>query len=265
VLAFVDGRSTLPRHPTKRYSTRSVEDIAGGVAHQTAGGDDPVATAVYSVSPGNHIAADGIPGMPYTFFIRFSGEVWWCNDLEARTWSQGGHGSPVPGTSANGNFVAIALGGDFDAPGYDGRHHAPTFAQLHSLLALWAHLTGDEQHPALPAELYGVLPCPVEALWGHHLFGKPTCPGTVVATLADAIRSHLVDEAPPTSIQTDADWQRALAALGFYTGSIDGLWGPKSRAALADFQRSRSNLVVDGLRGPMSRGELEKAVAALED
>lgn len=262
-MQFIDARATLPRHASKTFKTRNVGKIVGGVVHQTAGGDDPVQTAAYHVGP-NHISETGTPGLLYTFFIPGDGVVWWAHDLEARTWSQGGHGTPVPGTSANGSFLAICLGGSFDGPGYKGRT-TPTFAQLHSLLCLWAHLTGTECHPDLPEQLWGALSCPVEALYGHHLFGKPACPGEVVAALVDSVRAHLppAGAALPSTIVTASDWQAALAALGHYTGEVDGLWGSKSRAALVSFQRSRTNLTNDGVRGLMSAAELQKAVAAL--
>ena len=39
--------------------------------------------------------------------------------------------------------------------------------------------------------------------------------------------------------------------LGFYTGNIDGIWGPISRAALEELQK-KANLKVDGWFGKNS-------------
>ena len=42
--------------------------------------------------------------------------------------------------------------------------------------------------------------------------------------------------------------QQRLKELGFYTISVDGIWGPKTLAGVKNFQRSRG-LVVDGIVG----------------
>ena len=49
--------------------------------------------------------------------------------------------------------------------------------------------------------------------------------------------------------------QVALRATGHYTGSIDGIRGPATRAATRSFQ-SRRGLVVDGIAGPATRRAL---------
>ena len=160
---FEDIRSTLLRHATKTFAQRQVRDIVGGVIHHTAGRDNPHNTAAYHVGP-NHVSPSGCPGLLYTFYIDLAGVIYWCNDLEAVTWSQGGHGAPDPTTAANTNFIAIVCGGDFSKGD-------PPFLSMLSMLALWGHLTGARRSADLPAELWEVLGCPVEALYGHHLFG----------------------------------------------------------------------------------------------
>jgi len=266
MFSFIDGRETLPRHPTKKFDTRAVSELCGGVLHQTAGGDSAYKCALYHSGP-NHVSADGCPGLLYTFFIEMDGTVYWAHDLDKRTWSQGGNGSPVPGTSANGNFLAICLGGDFDGPTHEGKNGHPTFDQFHAALCLWGHLTGRSKDARLPDELWQAVPCPTESLYGHDSFGKANCPGTSGTTLVNAIRHHLVLPEPGatvseggTRIETDRDWQLALQKAGFNPGTIDGVWGRNSQAAFCEFQRSRSNLANDGIRGPMSKNELEKAI-----
>ena len=259
--SFTDGRAVLARHETKRFSKRNLSEIKGGVFHHTAGRDNPVNTAVYHVGP-NHVSETGCPALLYTFYIRMNGEIWWANDLEETTWSQGGHGSPVSGTSANTNFIAICFGGDFDSTTHQGRNIGPTFFQLHAGLALWSHLTGENNSPEIPEELFGRLRCPVEALYGHHMFGKPACPGTVLQTVVDSVRSYL----PSTgSLDTDKDWQQALIDLGYDLGTYgaDGVWGSVSRAALTQFQKDQignGTLVVDGIRGSLSEAAILQAL-----
>lgn len=265
-MQFVDGRNTLPRHPTKRWARRNVADLLGGVAHHTAGGDDPVKTAAYHVGP-SHTSADGMPGLAYTFFIAGPGTITWANDLDARTWSQGGKKAPdVDGDgdvdaddglgNANAKFVGICLGGSFDGP-HNRTGQEPTAEQVLALLALWAHLVGHHRVSGWPPELYSALGHLTMAdLWAHADFGKPACPGRTITELLAALRTH---RAPARSI---AEWQTALVDAGFDLGSfgpsgngVDGDWGTASRRALADFQRSRG-LPVTGHRDDATAAEL---------
>ncbi|SEM68520.1 Phage-related lysozyme (muramidase), GH24 family [Bosea lupini] len=52
--------------------------------------------------------------------------------------------------------------------------------------------------------------------------------------------------------------QRALLALGFYRGSIDGIIGPATKAAVAAFQRG-AGLYPDGIAGPKTATALGAA------
>ena len=49
--------------------------------------------------------------------------------------------------------------------------------------------------------------------------------------------------------------QQQLVSLGYDTGGIDGIYGPKTREAVMLFQASR-NLIVDGIVGPQTRAAL---------
>lgn len=53
------------------------------------------------------------------------------------------------------------------------------------------------------------------------------------------------------------DIQMALKAAGYYTGSIDGKIGPKTKKAIEEFQKAKG-LKVDGKVGPKTWAELEK-------
>ncbi|MEI2384661.1 peptidoglycan-binding protein [Breoghania sp. JC706] len=59
-------------------------------------------------------------------------------------------------------------------------------------------------------------------------------------------------------------FQRQLKILKFYRGALDGLAGPRTRAAVRAFQRAHPNLAEDGLVGPATRAALERAVNALK-
>lgn len=51
--------------------------------------------------------------------------------------------------------------------------------------------------------------------------------------------------------------QRLLGALGFDAGRVDGIFGPDTRRAVADFQRN-AGLVSDGICGPDTSAELRR-------
>src|SRR5258708_10658492 len=54
-----------------------------------------------------------------------------------------------------------------------------------------------------------------------------------------------------------ADLQRRVGAMGFDAGKIDGIYGPDTAAAVADFQRN-AGLTVDGIFGPDELRALER-------
>lgn len=60
---------------------------------------------------------------------------------------------------------------------------------------------------------------------------------------------------------TMAQIQHLLAYLGYDVGAVDGLDGPKTRAAVSAFQRDFSGLGVDGVAGEATQKALRHAVA----
>jgi N-acetylmuramoyl-L-alanine amidase len=62
---------------------------------------------------------------------------------------------------------------------------------------------------------------------------------------------------PMTRGDDVADLQRRLGALGFDAGRVDGIFGPDTARALADFQRN-SGLVGDGIFGPDTAAALAR-------
>ena len=60
-----------------------------------------------------------------------------------------------------------------------------------------------------------------------------------------------------TSDARNKDIQKALKNAGFYTGSVDGKLGPKTKKAIEEFQSSKG-LKADGKVGPKTWVELEK-------
>jgi hypothetical protein len=58
------------------------------------------------------------------------------------------------------------------------------------------------------------------------------------------------------------DVQQALKLLGYYTGEVDGVWGPLSHAAVLAFQVDHPLIAADGVYGPKTRAVLQAAYDA---
>ena len=69
---------------------------------------------------------------------------------------------------------------------------------------------------------------------------------------------------PGANIRTIAGVQYGLTALGYGPGPLDGVWGPRTRAAVVSFQKAAAPpLVPDGIVGPKTRAALRTALAPL--
>lgn len=63
---------------------------------------------------------------------------------------------------------------------------------------------------------------------------------------------------------TNKQKQHLLAFLGFYTGSIDGIWGPQSRQATENFQRKYMD-TSDGIFGSATETRIREVIASGEN
>lgn len=80
-------------------------------------------------------------------------------------------------------------------------------------------------------------------------------------TTEKATTTTVDEEAIEATARFDKEIQSQLAAVGCYSGNIDGLIGPATDAAIVAFQRA-SGLVADGELGPETESALDAAVAA---
>ena len=55
--------------------------------------------------------------------------------------------------------------------------------------------------------------------------------------------------------------QHLLAYLGYYSGTVDGIWGKQSASAATRFQQDYGDLSVDGLAGEQTQNALKQAVS----
>jgi hypothetical protein len=79
--------------------------------------------------------------------------------------------------------------------------------------------------------------------------------------LARAGEPTLTGEQPCVlTLGTRAGQQDALKRLGYYTGEVDGIWGPKSQKAILAFQEKNA-LEVDGIVGPLTKAVLERLLS----
>lgn len=132
-------------------------------------------------------------------------------------------------------------------------------------------------HVAAQAGLGGLwhwLETTVDAEPGEHPLSAATRLGVLGARddLSEKETTMSKDDLPPapSSLRSTRDEvegdQRALFALGYYTGPLDGdglsLY---TRDAVARFQRAHGGLTIDGLTGPRTRAALASALVKLGD
>jgi hypothetical protein len=87
----------------------------------------------------------------------------------------------------------------------------------------------------------------------------PTTPTTTTAPTTAATPAPTTTLAPGDSGAQVRALQRALGALGYGPGKIDGAYGPATTSALERFQKA-SGLTEDGILGPKTLAALRRAL-----
>jgi hypothetical protein len=224
------------------WARRQHSDILGVCIHHTGGKntEDPIATANYHTSPGNHIRSSGkpCPGLCYTFAIPSEPQIpWLCNDVLDITWSQGkSDRAGYPGDE-NRHLIGIVVMGGFSTKHWPSYYSGPSKHQMEQLARLCEFLSNVYRFDN-------------RGLFGHYHFGKAACPGDVLQEWIEGYRKvHTGEELSATEA-----WQAALSKWNpqaYPSDKIDGKWGPKSQTALVAFQR-KSGLRVTGSRDPFT-------------
>jgi peptidoglycan hydrolase-like protein with peptidoglycan-binding domain len=89
-----------------------------------------------------------------------------------------------------------------------------------------------------------------------------TTPTTTTATTATTTTTAATTTAKPAEspvVKANKEVQEDLADLGFYDGPVNGVYGPRTTAAVKRFQ-ARAGLPVDGIAGPQTMGAINLAL-----
>lgn len=216
--SLVDIRATIARSKTRKWPRRNASQIDTIVVHTSASDNqDPNKTAKAHIAPGpqNHISTKGCESIAYHDFITEEGIIYHCNDINAATWHCG---------IWNKRSIGVVMAFRGQDQHTDGTYAKPTDPQWNAL-----------KHHLVVLCLYaGILP---ERIVGHRevpgmvtILGKgskrykKTCPGLGVDL--DALRHEVT-----------LQLQRRLIAEGLLAGQPDGIFGPKSKAALKLFRQ----------------------------
>jgi len=240
----LDCRGMLATNPNakKKWRKRDPEALQGLVWHQELGWGSIEAVAKYHTGKNSHLLEGGVESIAYSLAIRRNGQIVLCNDLKKTTWSQGYKGRTG---DENAEFLSVMFEGMFRGHEVtDSKAGEPNDRQMLSGLILWQ----------VCRSLWN---WKEGALYGHFLFGKPSCPGTSLQTVIDAVRTHAPK--PKMKFDTSKKRQQALKKLGYNPGSIDGKWGPRSRGALVRFQEDHG-LAADGVWGPRTEAAISAAL-----
>lgn len=87
---------------------------------------------------------------------------------------------------------------------------------------------------------------------GPHLHPNGVCP---YSSQSSTTKKSVVTNNLSNSEKIIKEAQQKLKDLGYYTGDVDGSFGPKSKKALRAFQED-NGLEVDGKLGPKSKAAL---------
>jgi peptidoglycan hydrolase-like protein with peptidoglycan-binding domain len=137
--------------------------------------------------------------------------------------------------------------------------HAERMANGKNGVAAWRVKQG--RYPSPPKYGPPAPPAPSAAPSPPFIPVSPARPPPTPGGFSPAV--VVVPTNPVAAAMSPADAQDALNKLGYGPLAVDGVIGPKTRAAIGAFQRANPPLVVDGIVGPMTKSVLLARLAAL--
>lgn len=216
LIPVTDITADLPRHSDpKRVYSRRKRDPDLIVVHTTDTETSIEKLAKYDIAPGNHIDPKGVPAITYHAIVMRDGSVFKTLDYNEVAW----HAGPW-----NGKSIGVAM--MYKCTDKSGRDiYKPVRVLYDATVKFCASRCLD----------WGLGPDRVQ---GHReLLGtgftwfkgsrvlRKTCPGSLI-NLDDFRKAVAVE------------MQTFLVSQGFYTGPVDGQFGPVSRAAMDTYRRS---------------------------
>ena len=228
-MKITNQTTTLPWHPSRRWSTRDLSTINKIIIHQELGESNIEAVNLYHIRP-NHISHKGCPHFCYHYGIEETGDIIQANELSQICWHTKGQ---------NDTGISIMLVGNFSGSGHDMAGSEPTDKQINALEFLVDYLNK-------------VLSFSHQELYGHYHFGKPACPGYKIQEWIENRRNIIEDVKDLDKIKKTArEIQKSLNTLGYNCGKPDGIIGVQTLSAIRSFQRDQ-RLNVDGIVGPQT-------------
>jgi hypothetical protein len=211
-MAIQDVRSLLLKNSdtTLKYHTRKLSDIKQIVVHCDDSDWTYQQVNAYDISTQCHInPGKGCPGMTYTYFIMPDGTTYYCMDQTEVTWHVGMFNWESLGVCISYKAIGVTT--------------SPPATQLDALVDLLGDLC--LQLKVEPKKVVGHRELPGT---GYLIINgkkqlKKTCPGMLVDL--DNMRTDVAK-----------DIQKKLAAKNLYNGSIDGVFGIKTRTGFLLFK-----------------------------
>jgi hypothetical protein len=220
---YTDVRETLPRHATKKYKKRNPSIIDMIVVHCTDANWTIEQLADYDVKP-NHISKTGCPACTYHDVIMPDGHLYHCLDYAERSW----HAGKYNYRSAAVCLMYRATNAKKGRPNYRPPEKA--------MKRLTRHLT------SLCLGLK-VLP---KGIKGHRELEGTGWIWKLIPGDSNKKRKSLLKWCPGQYVNMDEvriavarRLQFRLKIDGYYKGGLDGIFGPKSIAALNAWKPKR--------------------------
>lgn len=212
----IDLTKKLARHPSRKYALRRARDIKGLVLHCTDNnwGVEELAQRDITPGPQNPVSPRGCPECTYHYYVDYDGKIYHTVNDNKVTWHAAGYN-----TKTLSMVIRYTVTGNPNPP--PEAQLKAAYRQL-ARLALKYRITPDSLHLRGHRELKGT----GYIVRAGHKRLKKTCPGLLINL--DNMR-----------VKIGRTMQKIMKNELYYDGEIDGIFGPRSLAALSGYGRRR--------------------------